>query len=179
MSVAYTAISYCWGSPDHVAELSLPNGQDLRITRAVDDVVHSLVDRGGYFWIDFLSINQDGLDEKAEQVGFMGIIFSHSKEVDVWLGKEIVDGEAAIEFLTKTKSVYGNIECYDDLDVVREWQQKISELGSQRVCFGTYGSGVFGLYRKLSGHLAYEVHTLATISFSILPNSLFLGLLWY
>lgn len=39
-------------------------------------------------WIDAISINQNDLAERAEQVGFMARIYSYSSRVIVWLGEE-------------------------------------------------------------------------------------------
>ncbi|KAI4199996.1 MAG: hypothetical protein LQ350_004258 [Teloschistes chrysophthalmus] len=122
LPVSYTAISYCWGSSDRVAELSFSNGQTLRITRSVEEIVHWLADKEGYFWVDFLCINQDDLDEKGTQVAFMSVIFSHSERVAAWLGKEIEDGEAAFDKLSRWQSAYGALT-YSDLEDVPEWDQ--------------------------------------------------------
>ncbi|KAL8689869.1 MAG: hypothetical protein Q9218_004557 [Villophora microphyllina] len=104
----YTAISYCWGQPDRVSELSCPGDQSIRITHAVGEIAHWLVGRGleQYYWIDFLCINQDDLDEKAEQVALMGTIFSYSQKVEAWLGRDVEDGEAAYKFLIGIATVY-------------------------------------------------------------------------
>ena len=97
----YTAISYCWGSAERTAQLYCPSGHFLRITRVVEEIAHWLVNRqdDGFFWIDFLCINQEDLQEKGEQVGMIYKIFSGSALVEAWLGDNVEDGEAALEIL--------------------------------------------------------------------------------
>ncbi|KAI4199075.1 MAG: hypothetical protein LQ350_004830 [Teloschistes chrysophthalmus] len=132
LPVSYTAISYCWGSSDRVAEVSFVNGQTLRITRSVEEIVHWLADKEGYFWVDFLCINQDDLDEKGTQVAFMSIVFSRSARVAAWLGKEIEDGEAAFDYLTRTESAYGVPGAFIDTSIIRNWQEDFSEVNNLR-----------------------------------------------
>ncbi|KAL8636471.1 MAG: hypothetical protein Q9228_006133, partial [Teloschistes exilis] len=128
LPVSYTAISYCWGSSDRVAELSFSNGQTLRITRSVEEIVHWLADKEGYFWVDFLCINQDDLDEKGTQVAFMSVIYSRSERVAAWLGKEIEDDEAAFDILSRWQSAFGDPERYNTLEVSVEMQRRLPEL---------------------------------------------------
>ena len=105
-TILYTAISYCWGSPDLVSRTLCPNGRNLRITKAVEEIRHWLIGLklDELYWIDFLSINQDDVVEKAAQVNMMDSIFSLSQRVDVWLGRGIENGEGAIQLMKRLET---------------------------------------------------------------------------
>ncbi|KAL8721854.1 MAG: hypothetical protein Q9181_007621, partial [Wetmoreana brouardii] len=137
LPVKYTDISYCWGSSDRVAEISCPDGRYLKITHAVDEVTHWLVDRrsGGYFWIDFLCIDQEDLEEKANQVAIMGTIFKRSERVDAWLGTEIDDGEAALDFLMRVKSAYDNQQTSNNSLLIWELRPRFPDVGKLKGLF--------------------------------------------
>lgn len=114
LPVDYVAISYCWGNPSRVSKVNCAGGGTLDITSSVEDVLHWLTDshRVDYFWIDLLSINQDDLMEKTEQVSIMWEIYSRALRVDAWLGSEVENGDEAIEFLSR---LY-----HDIVDLIRD-----------------------------------------------------------
>ena len=102
LPVAYTAISYCWGSPDRMACISCPGGRTLPITQSAIEVGDWLsACWGDLLWVDFLCIDQDNPDEKANQVALMGRIFSHSQQVRAWLGAKIENGKAVEQLVTR------------------------------------------------------------------------------
>lgn len=88
----FEALSYCWGlSTDRVA---LPIKQpgfkkisSIYVTRAVDKALRELRQNDSplRIWIDSVCINQDDMEEKAQQVGMMGMIYSNASTVHVWL----------------------------------------------------------------------------------------------
>jgi hypothetical protein len=53
----------------------------------------------GYLWIDALSINQDDLQERSEQVKLMGKIYQSAARVVIWLGPEDQPTQRAIDLM--------------------------------------------------------------------------------
>lgn len=86
---AYEALSYVWGDPTAKARV-ICNGDVFMATLSLFQALESLrlPDSLRVIWADAICVNQDDLDERAEQVGFMGQIFSKAERVVVWLGRE-------------------------------------------------------------------------------------------
>lgn len=98
--VAYTALSYTWGPPvfdgriecdGHIRNVTLSLETALRHFRRKD---YSVV-----MWIDQLCINQEDMDEKAQQIPLMGRIYKHALNTVVWLGQGNAGSESAIRLL--------------------------------------------------------------------------------
>lgn len=89
--VAYTAISYTWGSKQKPASIAC-NGISITVTRncrAVLDTLCRLRIRD-LLWIDAICINQHDVDERNAQVALMGNLFSSARETIVYLtGRDI------------------------------------------------------------------------------------------
>ena len=88
----YEAISYTWG--DAVDQQTIyVNGHPVQIRKNLHAFLVRLRhhERKRSVWIDAISISQDDLDEKAQQVAMIGSVFSQAKRVLVWLG-EHADG---------------------------------------------------------------------------------------
>lgn len=83
----YVAISYTWSEAGDKAEILL-DGHRVLIRRNLYNCVRTMRDHSSlmYLWIDALSISQSDLDEKSQQVGMIGRIFSQAYEVRAWLG---------------------------------------------------------------------------------------------
>lgn len=92
----YHALSYVWGRP--MARTSavivddagvsigrLPLNQNLM--NAMNEIKISTI-RNKYFWIDQVCINQMDLEERGQQVGLMGEIYSHAQKVITYAGPE-------------------------------------------------------------------------------------------
>lgn len=96
----FRAISYVWGNFDltHCIEC---NGNDLRVTRSVSEVLSSTVIASFGdelpIWIDFICINQRDNAEKSEQVRRMDSLYSLAEEVVVWLGPASADSDLAMD----------------------------------------------------------------------------------
>ncbi|KAK5107370.1 hypothetical protein LTR62_001350 [Meristemomyces frigidus] len=98
----YTAISYCWGSPQRTNAITL-DGKHFPITRSLSDLFNALLQHhnsrtGGYYWIDAICINQNDLAERGEQVYNMWRIYASAEMVFSWLGP--ADGATAVAFET-------------------------------------------------------------------------------
>ena len=96
----YEAISYAWSSPifDHVLYI---NDTVIKITEslftAFRRVRYTQATNGTIpLWADAISINQDDIGERNQQVATMDQIFSKASKVLVWLGEANLDDEIAL-----------------------------------------------------------------------------------
>jgi hypothetical protein len=99
---AYEALSYVWGDPKVTKDI-VCNGRRLAVTTnlytALQHLRHSNAPR--VLWIDAICINQQDLDERAEQVQIMGQIFSSASQALVWLGEESENDSDAFNIIRK------------------------------------------------------------------------------
>jgi hypothetical protein len=108
----YAAISYTWGNPfpegedesgvkdwDTPSQYILCNEERFYIRQNLYDGLQELVRRAmfGFYWIDFICINQQDLLERNAQVAIMGEIFGSASEVICWLGRAEYCLEEAVE----------------------------------------------------------------------------------
>ncbi|KAK1673270.1 heterokaryon incompatibility protein [Colletotrichum godetiae] len=86
-SPTFEALSYVWGDPSQRREVDC-SGQPVSITENLNDALRHFrrPDRALLIWADALCINQDDMDERAEQVKLMREIYSRADKVVVWLG---------------------------------------------------------------------------------------------
>lgn len=103
----YEALSYCWGDFDEINEISISNHQNpdskaVRIKSNLADCLrhlrptHSTGSR--LIWVDALCIDQNNLQERADQVTIMPRIYSQAQSVLVWLGRPAGSVETNIDF---------------------------------------------------------------------------------
>ncbi|KAF8851894.1 HET-domain-containing protein [Acephala macrosclerotiorum] len=87
---AFQAVSYVWGNPDRIAQLSLTDGTELPVTKSIQDSIPFLSQHcsTGYLWIDQLCINQDDMNERIHQVKMMGNIYRKTAHALVWLDEQ-------------------------------------------------------------------------------------------
>lgn len=90
LSDRYVALSYVWGTPADKKPI-LVNGIEMQITQNLHTALTELrkstwVQRRVNLWIDALCINQDDLDERAQQVKLMRDIYAMAWQVVVSLG---------------------------------------------------------------------------------------------
>ncbi|KAK3941750.1 putative heterokaryon incompatibility protein [Diplogelasinospora grovesii] len=87
----FHALSYCWGDSSEFTDILLEaagaDGESFRISRTVGKVIQRLrsKDTPMRIWIDAICINQNDLEERAQQVSMMGSIYSQAETVHVWL----------------------------------------------------------------------------------------------
>lgn len=83
----YTAISYVWGEPNP-QERVLVDGQPYQITRNLFHALRDLRDaqRVHRLWVDAICINQSDNQERNQQVGIMGSIYSLAQHTVIYLG---------------------------------------------------------------------------------------------
>lgn len=86
----YKALSYTWGDP----KITLPicvDGCLLSNTLSLETALREFRQPNEIvvLWVDALCINQLDDKEWTQQVALMGDIYSQSKEVVIWLGKDL------------------------------------------------------------------------------------------
>lgn len=97
----YTAISYTWGDPSLLAVI-LINGKRMSVRRNCEDVLRQPCrNKGGFFWIDAICINQADNHEKSFQVAQMGDIFRDARQTLACAGRHDNDSEFLFEMLRK------------------------------------------------------------------------------
>ncbi len=86
----YTCLSYQWGAEEPLADMKMIelNGSKFR---ARSNLHHFLLkardcDMLGPSWIDAMSINQEDVAERNNQVKMMGLIYHSATSVLLWLG---------------------------------------------------------------------------------------------
>jgi hypothetical protein len=114
----FEALSYTWNSGDAHSMIEIvPSqrrnfwrrssfkdvGKCLRVGRNLYDALRYLrgLDTRRVLWIDALSINQNDLEERSQQVGRMGDIYKFARRVVVWLGLPSEDSSLALRVLAR------------------------------------------------------------------------------
>ena len=85
----YEALSYVWGSTDHMVDVRVDNNR-LAITRNLAEALPYLryKDKSRILWIDAICVNQQDLNERSRQVRRMADLYRLANRVVVWLGPE-------------------------------------------------------------------------------------------
>ena len=96
----YKAVSYTWGEPVLSHSICI-NGRAMRVR---DNLFRALLylrhtSRTQKLWIDALSINQDDISERNQQVRIMGQIYKNSHLTAVWLREEEESDAHALNLL--------------------------------------------------------------------------------
>ncbi|KAK3935455.1 heterokaryon incompatibility protein-domain-containing protein [Diplogelasinospora grovesii] len=122
----YEALSYCWGNPSQKGLVKLRSmAMDQHESEAEDGLLHdfpinsSLYEALKYLrpdsgpprtlWVDAVCIDQDNLEERAQQVAQMPSIYGQADRVVIWLGlsnpirKECFTVVQTIQTLLKTE----------------------------------------------------------------------------
>ncbi|KAI2777993.1 heterokaryon incompatibility protein-domain-containing protein [Daldinia loculata] len=85
----YEALSYVWGDASSTAFITL-NKKPFQVTRNLEAALRALRlrDRKRLIWVDALCINQANVQERNQEVGRMGKIYSQAGHIIVWLGPD-------------------------------------------------------------------------------------------
>jgi hypothetical protein len=96
--IPYSAISYTWGPPDETHVLRL-DGQPFRVGTNLFAFLKQArsPERSFFYWIDAISINQEDVAERSNQVKRITSIYRSAKEVIVWLGPEAANSSGALK----------------------------------------------------------------------------------
>ncbi|KAI2622483.1 heterokaryon incompatibility protein-domain-containing protein [Hypoxylon sp. NC1633] len=103
--VDYEALSYVWGNGLETTILEM-DGNKIVITRTLEAALRRvrLADAKRTIWVDQLSIDQEDLQEKANQVPSMGEIYSKTRQCLIWMGEirpdiSLADASAALDII--------------------------------------------------------------------------------
>lgn len=101
----YECLSYVWGSVEDKRTIRVDDAQ-LAVTRNLDGALRRLrdPDLDRILWVDAVCINQDDLEERANQVQIMAMIYAYASRVIVWLGEEADGSKEAMELLREEAS---------------------------------------------------------------------------
>jgi hypothetical protein len=96
----YFALSYVWGDPDPVCEITI-NGAPAKIARSLHEALSSIRDNTDFriIWADAICINQNDNIEKSWQVQQMTSIYKYADTVIAWLGPSSGDSDLAMSTL--------------------------------------------------------------------------------
>ena len=85
----YFALSYCWGEPKFDVPIYC-SGKRLSITANLSQALCRFrnISLPITLWVDAICINQDDDEERSQQVEKMKDVYSHAREVYIWLGPE-------------------------------------------------------------------------------------------
>lgn len=102
-SRGYQVLSYVWGSERETKEIIL-NGFAVKICSNLFEALCQIWTRDPLLaiWADAICINQDDLEEKADQVQIMSSIYAHGQAVMVWLGEAEASTGQAWELLASS-----------------------------------------------------------------------------
>ena len=100
----FDALSYCWGDAAEKANISLETetGRELfSISRIVERAIQRLRPRDSplRIWIDAVCIDQNNNQERSQQVGMMGKIYSRAATVHIWLDEGHPGLEVALRII--------------------------------------------------------------------------------
>ncbi|KAI8623272.1 heterokaryon incompatibility protein-domain-containing protein [Xylariaceae sp. FL1651] len=124
----YEALSYCWGDPsDKVLIFSddRPFPVTLNLESALRHLRRSHDER--VLWVDAISINQEGLEERAHQVSLMGHIYESASRVVVWLGEASADSHLVFPLCEEMAASWASVlyNNSDELtDPINKWRKE-------------------------------------------------------
>jgi len=100
----YDALSYVWGDRQHLVTIKCC-GRDFAIRQNLYSALNHLrrpaQDR--ILWTDAIRINQQDLQERGEQVAFMGRIYAAARRVLVWVGEPLQEDSTAFDTIIRLK----------------------------------------------------------------------------
>ncbi|KAF4339634.1 heterokaryon incompatibility (het-6OR allele) [Fusarium beomiforme] len=108
--IDFHALSYCWGDPTEREEILLSSNKDFEnekegvpfsIGKSAAQALRRLRQEKEtlIIWIDAVCINQDDLEERAQQVTLMSQIYSLASTVHIWLGEDNHGVEACLKLI--------------------------------------------------------------------------------
>ncbi|PQE22890.1 heterokaryon incompatibility protein [Rutstroemia sp. NJR-2017a BBW] len=126
---SFEALSYCWGNANDSSELILypseTNGRSEAystpgsVFMALKQLRYR--DRPRSIWIDQLCINQNDIEERAQQVSMMTEIYSNASAVNIWLGDRDPSTEAGMRVVRD----------------IHNFSVRVCKGGDACTCFGT------------------------------------------
>ncbi|KAJ6019738.1 hypothetical protein N7499_003179 [Penicillium canescens] len=103
----FHSVSYTWASNGASLAKSWAvqiEKQMLPVLDSLQSFIQTLASKdmlldGKWWWIDSICINQDNLEERAQQVQLMQHIYVRAEQVIIWLGDESSDSNLAMDFI--------------------------------------------------------------------------------
>jgi Heterokaryon incompatibility protein (HET) len=128
--LAYTALSYAWGSPSEVQHFIDVNGKNLPVRQNLWEVLQEVQksDFCGYLWIDAICINQSDIAEKNTQVAMMGYIFALATSVLVWLGPAADDSDYFMEVVRVAIEQGSTLDSIEELSSAARFLQATEKI---------------------------------------------------
>jgi hypothetical protein len=117
-SAEYTALSYEWGSSEHLSRIKVMDVANktighLPLTRNLYSALCDLRDSPQVttktFWIDQISINQLDRIERGHQVDLMGEVYKNASQVISYLGPAQPDDQEGFELLERINRQYKHL----------------------------------------------------------------------
>jgi hypothetical protein len=115
-ALVYRAVSYTWGLPEPVQTIKV-NGQDMIIRDNLWQFLQAYRESSQYepqdaLWIDQLCIDQSSIQERNQQVRYMGQLFCTARSTIIWLGSATNSSDNALEFFERWQTVKNQV--YND-----------------------------------------------------------------
>jgi hypothetical protein len=100
----YDALSYVWGDRQNLVTIKC-GGRPFAIRQNLYSALNHLRsrDEDRILWVDAICIDQQDLQERGEQVGFMGRIYAAARRVLVWLGEPLQEDSTAFDTIMTLK----------------------------------------------------------------------------
>ena len=83
----YTALSYAWGDTSNTATI-VCHGKAVQVTHSLYAALRMFAAAPLLVWADAISIDQQNIPEKTQQVSMMALIYSKAARVSIWLGSD-------------------------------------------------------------------------------------------
>jgi hypothetical protein len=108
----YEPVSYVWGDPSRSHEI-VCNDKTLSLTASLVRALRRIrrTNQPRRIWVDQLSINQDDLKERSQQVQFMSTIYKNATRVLVYLGEDCnTEAEEAFQLIRNLDETFQDAE---------------------------------------------------------------------
>lgn len=166
----YNALSYMWGSPDELRELSI-DGRTFPVRENLWWALYHLrvKDKVVVLWIDALCINQEDIAERNYQVGQMDLVYKAAEEVVIWVGRESPNDSKAVEYIqeifdkkeipTRAREFYHPEAVSSSTDWNSEWVERHSHMWKDIAvfCFREYWTREWIIQEVMLASEAYLV----------------------
>ena len=104
---SYEALSYVWEViGDTCPDPIYIDGHAMTVSTNLEAALRALryPNMSRTLWIDAICINQSDMDERGNQVTFMGAVYSKAKSVTIWLGTQSDGSSLAMSSLADLRS---------------------------------------------------------------------------
>lgn len=113
-------MSYVWGHPSRSHEI-VCNDKTLSLTASLEGALRRIrrANQPRRIWVDQLSINQDDLEERSQQVQFMNTIYKNATRVLVCLGEDSnTEAEEAFQLIRNLDQTFQDVESKEQFRII-------------------------------------------------------------